>query len=854
MASNYDLEAGIPLRTLGFRDSSRPQLQSSSNTNIDQRNPRHDGLYSKILRDRQANGQESTPEDEFYGSDEFEKVTVKGFPSIAAFHTKYANTRICRAFDAVTQRLMTIYQCQLTCLLGALVDLDAEIATRSETSGQQGSQPTPFDKEKFISRCLRSPDQISLVRVPTRDGGNERNEEDDEQKKQRIDVARENLIANIERIFDKYRDLINWQDSLRKFPQVSSGTHERLFKHIKSMEGLDPDVVDYLRAYDDHIYADADPLYERFYTFLVYVRGAFVRSVKYLSFKTVFATEDVSFGRGAYNEQKIRLFVKTSMVLACSTPLLVPVGIIYLLNPGKFTVSAVISHALLLNCLASTTTNFRRLSNARARVNSTANQGMSDPFSTPPRGGGRGGRGASTPPRPAQGSGGGGGKFSDSSSSGIGSGGNSPDPFSSPPRAPQRANLFARPPTRQGWPPLPRERDGNGERDRWGRFGGDGRGGMGARGRRVGEGSFGLFGGRTAAPMDDPFGGSSVAGGAERQNWLQRATKLFNDQPRFMVEKTTVSRGGMLLRVVEMLDSGRVYRRFVVKASSSPSSAGVIRREMGWTHRVRFARHIVKWMTLMPDPMAPSLGNEGLSRPYFFVEYLENVIRACVGMAWPPDGPDVVLEVPAPSEPLTLAHMDLHSGNVMFGDLDERELEHGTVPVAKLIDLGEANERPAGEATVPPDPLAMNRYDNVLLLATHRPETGRRNQGIDKNILDVGVLMANLITNVPGFAITCRRNIMDTSIHPYLDEDLRLLVQRCLAIDPENRPRLEELVELVGEANSPFFRDEKYYKKNQELAAIGVVNPAEELETDDALNVVVQNYIFNADPDASSSI
>ncbi|KAI0858655.1 hypothetical protein F4860DRAFT_485710 [Xylaria cubensis] len=335
MASSYDVEAGIHLRTLGPRDSSRPQLQRLNNTNIDQQNPRHDGLYSKVLRDRQANGEESTPEDEFYGSDEIEKVTVKGFPSIAAFHTRYANMRICRAFDAVTQRLMTIYQCQLTCLLGALVDLDAESATRSPASGQQGSQPTPFDKEKFISRCLRSPDQISLVKVPTRDGGNEGNEEDDEQRKQRIDAARENLLANIERIFDKYRDQINWQDSLRKFPRVSSNIHKRLFKHIKSMEGLDPDVVDYLRAYDDHIYADADPLYERFHTFLVYVRGAFVRSVKYLSFKTVFATEDVSFWKGAYNEQEIMIFVKILMVLACSTLLLVPIGIIYLLEPGK---------------------------------------------------------------------------------------------------------------------------------------------------------------------------------------------------------------------------------------------------------------------------------------------------------------------------------------------------------------------------------------------------------------------------------------------------------------------------------------------------------------------------------------
>lgn len=95
---------------------------------------------------------------------------------------------------------------------------------------------------------------------------------------------------------------------------------------------------------------------------------------------------------------------------------------------------------------------------------------------------------------------------------------------------------------------------------------------------------------------------------------------------------------------------------------------------------------------------------------------------------------------------------------------------------------------------------------------------------------------------------------MDASIHPYLDKDLRLLIQRCLATDPENRPRLEELIELAGQPNSPFFRDEKYYKKDEGLAATGGANPAEELETDDALNVIIQTYILNADLHSSSII
>ncbi|KAI0455901.1 hypothetical protein F5B21DRAFT_177141 [Xylaria acuta] len=201
MASTYDIEAGIPLRGIGPCGSSQPQSQRLGNAITGQARPRHDGLYSKILQDRQANGREPAPDDEFYGNDDVENVTVKGFPSIAAFHANYANTRIGRAFVVLTQTLMVRYQYQLTCLLGVLVGLDTEGATGGEASGETGSQPVPFDKERFISRCLRSPDQISLVQVPTRDDGCE---EDEEQKKERIDAARENVFANIERIFSNY--------------------------------------------------------------------------------------------------------------------------------------------------------------------------------------------------------------------------------------------------------------------------------------------------------------------------------------------------------------------------------------------------------------------------------------------------------------------------------------------------------------------------------------------------------------------------------------------------------------------------------------------------------------------------
>ncbi|KAI0114542.1 hypothetical protein GGR51DRAFT_577587 [Nemania sp. FL0031] len=330
MAPAVDIETGIPLGPLGAPSSSHPRAHPSGSATTNERRYKHDGLYSRILDDRKVDGEE---QDEFYRSYEVEKVVVKGLPWIAAFHAKYANTRTCRAFHFLTQRLTTLYQCQLTCLLGALVNLDAESATGAETQGENGRQPVPFDTEKFISRCLRSPDQASLLQVPRRDDGCE---EDEEQKRDRIDAMRENLVANIESIFDKYCNRVNWQYELRKFPRASTNTHEKTFKHIQDISGLDPEALDYLRADDDFIYADADPLYERFHTFLIYLRNAVARSVRTLSGGRIFADENSPpFGRGAYSARAVQLSVQILMVISSSTLVLTPVGILYLDMPSR---------------------------------------------------------------------------------------------------------------------------------------------------------------------------------------------------------------------------------------------------------------------------------------------------------------------------------------------------------------------------------------------------------------------------------------------------------------------------------------------------------------------------------------
>jgi hypothetical protein len=202
---------------------------------------------------------------------------------------------------------------------------------------------------------------------------------------------------------------------------------------------------------------------------------------------------------------------------------------------------------------------------------------MSDPFSTP-RGGGRGGRGVSTPSPLAGRRGGGGGRGTPPGGRGGGRG--IPDPFGTPSRAPPRilqTNPFVSPAAWSGWSSSSsagvRGESSRGRR-RVGIFGRAGRGGGGL---------FGPFGGRASAPGDDPFGGSSVPDDAERQTWLRRAKESFSNDSRFTAEKATVTASGMLLRIVEMMDAGQVPRRFVVKASF-PEVAGWVVRERQWTH------------------------------------------------------------------------------------------------------------------------------------------------------------------------------------------------------------------------------------------------------------------------------
>ncbi|RYO88794.1 hypothetical protein DL766_002975 [Monosporascus sp. MC13-8B] len=148
------------------------------------------------------------------------------------------------------------------------------------------------------------------------------------------------------------------------------------------------------------------------------------------------------------------------------------------------------------------------------------------------------------------------------------------------------------------------------------------------------------------------------------------------------------------------------------------------------------------------------------------------LIRACVAMAYPMEAsegePNRLETIPKDGrQSPDLYHGDLHVGNLMLGDPGGRFPEHKIVPVVKSIDFGSTAEMQGG------------RILNLIARG------------------DVPVLRCN--STYEGIQ-TMATEILPTEHghkYPTLDEELRHLLARCLAIQPDNRPRLQEMLQTI---------------------------------------------------------
>ncbi|RYO79727.1 hypothetical protein DL764_009987 [Monosporascus ibericus] len=264
-------------------------------------------------------------------------------------------------------------------------------------------------------------------------------------------------------------------------------------------------------------------------------------------------------------------------------------------------------------------------------------------------------------------------------------------------------------------------------------------------------------------------------------------------------------------------------------------AAGVLRREMGWLEQLRWSAHILNLGTLDSDPWVgqPYMVLEFM--PYgtldSFVlemrrrdEYIPNRVfwsfflcpaRACAAMAYPPIEPnwavtnDLRLETPLQGiQPQALAHRDVHTRTARIPtkaeEVDEDDVEN---------------------------------YDDVQNLQDYRSPEGDRNPGIDHNILAFGRVMANALK--PGNRLMqlheCHDAVQDTDVRPDLDGDLRVLVERCLATEPLNRPAIGELVAACYAA--VYTKDSAFYAEEKDG----------QFETDGYLLLIMQRYLYDAD-------
>ncbi|KAI0019477.1 hypothetical protein F4780DRAFT_447680 [Xylariomycetidae sp. FL0641] len=184
--------------------------------------------------------------------------------------------------------------------------------------------------------------------------------------------------------------------------------------------------------------------------------------------------------------------------------------------------------------------------------------------------------------------------------------------------------------------------------------------------------------------------------------------------------------GGTLL-FNEETDSGELMRRLVVKYSLDPEEDEMLYNEADALEMLRGAEHIGQLVAIgynrWVEVPTPKPGER--TTPYFVLEFIPNgtammlleklrdspennvegipnrvlwsillcLVRTCIAMAYPPNGPingPVHRETYDPDkEPINLTQNSSHLRNIMFAD-PKPDPEHHGYPLVKLIDFGRA--------------------------------------------------------------------------------------------------------------------------------------------------------------------
>ncbi|KAI1819272.1 kinase-like domain-containing protein [Xylaria intraflava] len=160
------------------------------------------------------------------------------------------------------------------------------------------------------------------------------------------------------------------------------------------------------------------------------------------------------------------------------------------------------------------------------------------------------------------------------------------------------------------------------------------------------------------------------------------------------------------------------------------------------------------------------------------------LVRACIALAYPPgnavDAASAMENIRAGNVPGDLVHGDIAGRNIVIGDSDPEVSEHSYIPMLKMIDFGSSRNSYPGKG--PEENLHAVAVEMLRLICKGRVRTGPR---FATTFGDVRTGATDIlpVNGVPRF--------------PNLDNNLRDLLVQALRIDRENRPTLDEMLDLV---------------------------------------------------------
>ncbi|GAP91160.2 putative serine threonine protein kinase protein [Rosellinia necatrix] len=254
------------------------------------------------------------------------------------------------------------------------------------------------------------------------------------------------------------------------------------------------------------------------------------------------------------------------------------------------------------------------------------------------------------------------------------------------------------------------------------------------------------------------------------------------------------------------------------------------------------------WMRPSLDTVFDTMRKSALEGPAMLLEYLENgslltimikagerrvrlpnrlmwsfhlcLVRACVGLAFPPNGPrnstPTMETIEEDREPSRFRHNDVAFRNIMIGDRDPAgPPEHHMMAPLKLIDFGIMDEARSSKEAI---------GDNVWAISECMAEVITWN----RNTAPYGlpVVHNGIVTAASHLLPRLGVNML-----PDLDDELRDLVAQGMARNPDDRPTLPELL----------------HRASQGMRKPAASYPGRELEeSDERIAAILDDLIFNA--------